>query len=82
MVYLVSSLSCQCLCAVFWPFQRDLVGFRFADFLSIEEMSARLAIDTVYETYVTNILSLHIVIESSLKVQIQNMCFLSTVPNE
>ena len=32
------------------------------------EMSTRLAIDTVYETYVTNILSLHIVIESSLKV--------------
>ena len=35
MAYLVSSVSCQCLCAVFWPFQRDLVGFRFADFLSI-----------------------------------------------
>ena len=28
MAYLVSSVSCQCLCAVFWPFQRDLVGFR------------------------------------------------------
>ena len=35
MAYLVSSVSCQCLCAVFWPFQRDLVDFRFADFLSI-----------------------------------------------
>ena len=35
MAYLVSSVSCQCFCAVFWPFQRDLVGFRFADFLSI-----------------------------------------------
>ena len=33
MAYLVSSVSCQCLCAVFWPFQRDLVVFRFADFL-------------------------------------------------
>ena len=27
MAYLVSLVSCQCLCAVFWPFQRDLVGF-------------------------------------------------------
>ena len=38
MAYLVSSVSCQCLCAVFWPFQRDLVGFRFADFLSIYKL--------------------------------------------
>ena len=35
MAYLVSSVSCQCFCAVFWPFQRDLVDFRFADYLSI-----------------------------------------------
>ena len=44
MAYLVSLVSCQCLCAVFWPFQRDLVGFRFADFLFlyIERKSANL----------------------------------------
>ena len=35
MAYLVSLISCQCLCAVFWPFQRDSVGFRFAVFLSV-----------------------------------------------
>ena len=28
MAYLVSSVSCQCLCAVFWPFQRDLMGLK------------------------------------------------------
>ena len=35
MAYLVSSISCQCSYAIFWPFQRDLVGFRFVDFLSM-----------------------------------------------
>ena len=45
------------------------------------EMSTRLAIDPVYETYVTNILSLHKKV-GSLKVQIQNICFVSTVPNK
>ena len=31
MAYLVSSVSCQCFCAVLWPFQRDLVGFRLTE---------------------------------------------------
>ena len=44
MAYLVSLVSCQCLCAVFWPFQRDLVGFRFADFL--DYFNAHTAWDT------------------------------------
>ena len=27
MAYLVSLISCQCLCAIFWPFQYDSSGF-------------------------------------------------------
>ena len=32
MAYLVSSVSCQCFCAVFWPCQRDFkMGFRLTE---------------------------------------------------
>ena len=37
MAYLVSLISCQSLCVVFWQFQHYSVGFRFAVFLSIGE---------------------------------------------
>ena len=59
MAYLVSSVPCQCFCAVFWPFQRDLVGFRFADFLSSYEQLFLSESRSVFEAFVLHKRNFH-----------------------